>query len=71
MKPPLECALCGAAKWNDESVTWIEMSWGERVPYCTGYCANRANPNTCSHEDHLALCRRCADSDARERGRQI
>lgn len=63
------CGLCGARKPNDESVIWLGASWGERVPYCADDCARRANPNTCVHEDHLALCKRCENADRRERAR--
>jgi hypothetical protein len=65
------CALCGARRRNDESVVWIGASWGERMPYCAGDCANRANPNTCVHEQHLALCKRCEDADKRARARWV
>lgn len=38
-KPPLQCALCGAARWNDESVLWLGPSWEDRKPYCADDCA--------------------------------
>lgn len=67
----VECALCGARRWNDESVIWLGTSWDERLPYCADDCGRRANPNTCVHEDHLALCKRCADADQRVRDGRV
>lgn len=47
--PPLECALCGLACWNDDSVIWITVdrsAWDlgltETQPYCVANgCAER------------------------------
>lgn len=40
LPPPLQCARCGASRWNDESVTWLPLRGLYRHPYCSFFCAH-------------------------------
>lgn len=39
-RPPLDCALCYAPRWNDHTVRWLPLRGPDRLPYCADTCAS-------------------------------